>query len=822
MIDLRIQKKNTQYVGKDYEGYKILEFISGGVFCDFFIAADQNSNQFLLRIIPQIKVESLSPIRLEKWMIQKEITPKIIHENKLRKLKNVTQDGVIIEVYEFFEKQHLYDYIYNVNKGIFIKESEAIFLVFQVVNVFRSLQWYRLIHRDLKLTNFLVKDSKIKLTDQEGQSYALENSKDYAGTPQYLSPEMLETYLSQSNIMYNSKNNNLKNPKVIEPKYDSKTDIFSLGCIFYEIQYKHKLLKIKPDSKVTWWQELKNLYSTIQLVDNSKFFPKFQNISNTSKDLIRKMTNPISKHRISWDEIFEHKLFKSHKSGLIFQKALKENMQVDFIDLTFAGNISDLHLKMTDFPENIPQDHKIKIKNYYSSKYLDSSLIKAEQKDFKKLSDLIENNIKKTIVKSKHEELNMTEYEIFTVICGNNNFSYRDDYLIFGAKKQVNVVFIEFLNESQYVLNYHYVKDYKERQYVFTLQPDEKKIVLSPLNQIWEIFGSMQHADSIPENRLIVSYTTPIEFNYNFENNMIQIKIDKNLEVFIEVIENKVSLEYTQDKNKLQDSDASEENAALNPNRILQSIIKEESVTEEFSEKDIISTVSDLDESFVKSEIMQFSVNKIIHISALEPDYSKIATTFNNDTDTKLNIEDSLLKFELSKTFTNFTSSNDNKKVSSKLSNEDTKSQATQLQQKSQAKLFKSDHDVKDKFSYKSDILTFPTIKSVPENNKEVKTIESINFADKKLIDENLKLKQQIQKVTDINKVLYKNLDEKSEEIQKLKKKLKFCEAHVKNYLDNVGKNNNEFIDNIIKQIRTEDKIKQLEKKIEESMNNDD
>jgi NIMA (never in mitosis gene a)-related kinase len=74
----------------------------------------------------------------------------------------------------------------------------------------------KILHRDLKTLNiFLSKDNKIKIGDL-GVAKILENFENFVtskvGTPYYLSPEVCE-----------------------DRPYNNKSDIWSLGCILYEL-----------------------------------------------------------------------------------------------------------------------------------------------------------------------------------------------------------------------------------------------------------------------------------------------------------------------------------------------------------------------------------------------------------------------------------------------------------------------------------------------------------------------------------------------------------------------------------------------------------
>jgi NIMA (never in mitosis gene a)-related kinase 1/4/5 len=100
--------------------------------------------------------------------------------------------------------------------GSYMQEAQVITLSVQICLALKHIHDRKILHRDLKCANiFLTKKGIVKLGDF-GIAKVLRSTGDLAvtqiGTPYFMSPEILEN-----------------------KRYNSKTDIWSLGCVVYEL-----------------------------------------------------------------------------------------------------------------------------------------------------------------------------------------------------------------------------------------------------------------------------------------------------------------------------------------------------------------------------------------------------------------------------------------------------------------------------------------------------------------------------------------------------------------------------------------------------------
>ena len=78
--------------------------------------------------------------------------------------------------------------------------------------------------------------------------------------------------------------------------YTSKCDIWSIGCIFYQMIH----------GKTPW--SAKSEYELVQSIMNKPLVLD-ENIGEDTKDFLTKALQPKEEDRICWDDVFKHPIF---------------------------------------------------------------------------------------------------------------------------------------------------------------------------------------------------------------------------------------------------------------------------------------------------------------------------------------------------------------------------------------------------------------------------------------------------------------------------------------------------------------------------------
>ena len=203
--------------------YKIIKQIGEGSYASIYKVQKDNSNEvYVLKQIPITEEElndtqNLNDIKNESLILSKIHSPYIVkfydsffHKNCLNIITEFCSAGDLCD--------YLSMYINNKKK---MNEKLIWKLFIQICLGLYYLHKHKILHRDIKTKNiFLNDDFSVKIGDL-GIAKILENTSSYAhtfiGTPYYLSPELCK-----------------------DLPYNDKSDVWSLGCVLYEmVTLKH-------------------------------------------------------------------------------------------------------------------------------------------------------------------------------------------------------------------------------------------------------------------------------------------------------------------------------------------------------------------------------------------------------------------------------------------------------------------------------------------------------------------------------------------------------------------------------------------------------
>lgn len=191
--------------------------------------------------------------------------------------------------------------------------------IFQLTEGLKYLRKLKIAHRDLKPHNLLIDNNVLKISDfglakeYTSGNLDIDLKQTYCGSPMYMSPEILN---------YNS--------------YDTKSDLWSIGIIIYE------MLTGKPPFKA------KNINELIIMSKKEIIIPDYikNNISISCLDLLNKLLNNDKNKRICWDDYFNHEWLSDNKLLEYENTLIKNPLQYDltkkekvFIEYKLDNNI---------------------------------------------------------------------------------------------------------------------------------------------------------------------------------------------------------------------------------------------------------------------------------------------------------------------------------------------------------------------------------------------------------------------------------------------------------------------------------------------------
>ncbi|XP_009461408.1 PREDICTED: serine/threonine-protein kinase Nek5 [Nipponia nippon] len=250
--------------------YEIVKKIGEGSFGKIFLAKGKVDNEQC--VIKEINFTKM-PVK-EKEASQKEVIllAKMKHANIVTFYASLQEKNKLYIVMEYCDGGDLMKRI-NMQHGVLFDEDQILSWFVQISLGLKHIHDKKILHRDVKAQNiFLSNNGKVAKLGDFGVARQLDSTMEFAhtcvGTPYYLSPEICENR-----------------------PYNNKTDIWSLGCVLYELcALKHPF-------------EGNSLHQLVLKICRGHFHPVSPNYSYDLRILISQLFKKSPKDRPSINSI---------------------------------------------------------------------------------------------------------------------------------------------------------------------------------------------------------------------------------------------------------------------------------------------------------------------------------------------------------------------------------------------------------------------------------------------------------------------------------------------------------------------------------------
>ncbi|XP_058470108.1 serine/threonine-protein kinase Nek5-like isoform X1 [Solea solea] len=194
--------------------YEVMGQIGEGAFGKVFLVRETGRDR--QSVVKQIDLRKMSVKDRQSSHKEVSLLSKMKHPNIVSFITSFQESGSLFIVMEFCDGGDLMKRI-NMQRGVFFTEEQILSWFVQICLGLKHIHDQKILHRDIKAQNIFLTSGgiKAKLGDF-GIARMLNNTMEMArtcvGTPYYLSPEICENR-----------------------PYNNKTDIWSLGCVLYEL-----------------------------------------------------------------------------------------------------------------------------------------------------------------------------------------------------------------------------------------------------------------------------------------------------------------------------------------------------------------------------------------------------------------------------------------------------------------------------------------------------------------------------------------------------------------------------------------------------------
>lgn len=301
--------------------YKILEKIGEGSFGNIY-KVSKNNKTYALKIISlkdksgKMKEYLKKLITLESYIMENTNS-----DNILKCYNKYIIDDVYYLIVVYCNNGTLRDLIEKKKK---LSESEAIGIMSQLNNGFMELNMKGFMHRDIKLENIFINDDKYIIGDF-GFSNNCNVTTTNLGTDYTKAPEIF-----------------------LNIEYDNRVDVWAYGVVLFYL--------VTGDYPYLFFENIiTEIRKFITNLNNEKLDPEYCKLSSNLKDLFKKIFVFDYKNRITWEELFQNKIFTNkseikqinnnkidHNINSVLDKKESNIIKTNKIESSFDNNINIL------------------------------------------------------------------------------------------------------------------------------------------------------------------------------------------------------------------------------------------------------------------------------------------------------------------------------------------------------------------------------------------------------------------------------------------------------------------------------------------------
>lgn len=300
------------------------------------------------------------------------ILKKINHPNIIKYYESLIQKNKLYLILEYAEDGDLRTVISKHKKASKTLEENVIFDYFyQIADSIEYIHEKKIIHRDIKPENIFISKGIIKLGDfgiSKELSGTCELAKSGVGTPYYVSPEICRGEL-----------------------YDLKTDIWSLGCLLYELCSFQRPFVSKNINALM----INITKNEPKPLDNTLYSNKLIALINIMMNKDPEKRPDIKKIKESLNEIMGKVLFKKRKIEILKELEINSPKGLLFIKDDNCKHVSFQQLTLQQeetkqqhtqpqpqpSPSSLTQDDKIISNVKYHSKLFSEKIIGKKSND---------------------------------------------------------------------------------------------------------------------------------------------------------------------------------------------------------------------------------------------------------------------------------------------------------------------------------------------------------------------------------------------------------------------------------------------------------